>query len=111
MRHPTSNFNVRTIITGSIRAKEQVKHVLDLADNFKKDPDRKRRMQRHYCISCHYDSRIGGSAMTNQACAACGVDEMYSSTATDKLCMDCAKKTETCKCCGGDIKMRVNRKN
>lgn len=110
MRQPRAKFSRNTIINGSVRAKEQFKHVVELAEKFQKDPDRKRRMERHYCIPCHYHSRIGGAAMTNQECAACGKDEMYGSTATDKLCLDCAKSTETCKCCGGDIKMRINRK-
>ena len=38
-------------------------------------------------------------------------DVMYSSTNTDRLCMDCAKKHHLCKHCGGDISMRARRKD
>lgn len=110
MRQPRARFNRRTVINGSVRAKERVKHVTELARKYEEDPDRKSRLARQYCIPCHYTSRMGGAAMTNKECAACGKDEMYGSTATDELCLECAKANEVCKCCGGDIKLRINRK-
>lgn len=111
MRQPRAKFSKYTIMNGSVRAKERYNHVVELAEKFQKDPDRKARMERQYCVPCHYQSRLGGAAMTSQECASCGSDQLYGSTATDTLCLECAKRTEACKCCGGDIKMRESRKN
>lgn len=111
MRQRKAPFSRKTVMTDSGRAKDRVRHVVELAEKYQKDPDRKRRLEMQQCIPCYYTSRIGGAAMTHQECAACGSDELYGSTATEKLCLSCARKYEVCKCCGGDIKMRMNRKD
>lgn len=67
------------------------------------DPDKKNRTKvKGLCKYCHYvgTGRIGGAAMTRQKCATCDKDELYSSTCTDVLCLDCALVLKYCKHCG-----------
>nr|WP_156736298.1 hypothetical protein [Mycobacterium sp. E3298] len=40
----------------------------------------------------HSRSGIGGAAITKYICAFCGVEEMWSNTATPKICLKCATK-------------------
>ena len=75
------------------------------------DARKNERLKRHECKACFYASRIGGAAMTTRPCMSCGSEEMYGSTATDVLCMDCATKHGLCKHCGGDLEMRTRRKD
>lgn len=49
--------------------------------------------------------------MTTQPCMCCYKPVMYGSTATDALCMDCAREHDLCKRCGGDIELRTRRKD
>ena len=84
---------------------------VERALGFLADRGRKERLKRSLCRRCYYIwiERIGGAAMTNQSCGICGEDVMYSSTATDKLCLRCAVKHELCKQCGADIHLRPRR--
>lgn len=81
------------------------------AEEVTNDARKNERLKRHECKACFYASRIGGAAMTTRPCMSCGSEEMYGSTATDVLCMDCATKHGLCKHCGGDLEMRTRRKD
>ena len=83
---------------------------LEHAKNLETDPRKAERIEKSECVVCFYGSRIGGASMTNRECMSCGKNELYPSTATDVLCMGCAKKHDLCKHCGADIKLRVRRK-
>lgn len=75
------------------------------------DPDKKQRLEKCQCIRCYYlVSRIGCSAMTDQPCGICRVNQLYGSSCTDVLCMKCAQTHDLCKHCGGDVHMRPRRK-
>lgn len=67
------------------------------------DPEHDRRLDRPFCVRCHYEPRLGGAACTTRPCALCGVDQGYGSTNTDILCQACAKQHALCRHCGGDI--------
>lgn len=88
-----------------------IKDILKLADDIQNDTQRKQRLEKQNCKRCFYQSRLGGAAMTEQPCMCCSKNEMYGSTATDVLCLECAKKHDLCKHCGGDLEMRTRRKN
>jgi hypothetical protein len=91
-------------------AKNYVSDVISHANDVQADPRKKERLKQNECIACFYRGRIGGAAMTSRPCGLCGQEEMYGSTATDALCLACAQKHELCKHCGGDLHMRVRRK-
>ena|ERR1700733_10122927 len=78
---------------------------------YSRDDKKKERLKEGECKFCFYlhHSRIGGSAMTTRPCGICGVPHMYSSTATDKICLDCAMKHQLCKYCGADVLLRPRR--
>ena len=75
------------------------------------DPDKKERISKLECLACWYlMGKIGGAAMTEQACGACGKTQLYGSACTDVVCRDCAKEKELCKHCGADLHLRPRRK-
>ncbi len=62
--------------------------------------DRERRTQ-HRCRACFYvHRRIGGDALTPFTCAACGEAAIAATTATPRLCQNCAQKQSWCQECG-----------
>src|SRR5690349_20645993 len=99
-------MNVGNMISNTEWAKRRVNDWLDLADMARKDSRKEDRLARHECIGCFYGVRIGGAAITQQPCMCCNVAQTYTSTATDALCMDCAKEHSLCKRCGGDLDMK-----
>jgi len=92
------------------RSKSHVQDVIDRAKRITEDTDKQNRLKEQNCKCCYYGSRIGGQAITTQPCMCCDTPVMYGSTATDALCMPCAKENDLCKRCGGDIEMRTRRK-
>lgn len=104
-------MNKANMVAATERAKRHVQRQLDLAKEVAEDTRKEERLKAQLCKSCFYSARIGGAAMTTRPCMCCGDDEMYSSTATDVLCLDCARTHGLCKHCGGDLEMRVGRRN
>ncbi len=79
------------------------------------DYRKKERREASLCKRCYYGDRvnggrIGGAALTTQPCGVCGKEQMYGSTATDKLCRDCAVTYQLCKQCNADQELRPRRK-
>ena len=91
-------------------ARMQVNSILARARSMETDDDRTARLARHFCVACHYSRGLAGQAFTNQPCACCATQQTYSSTATDVLCLPCAKEHSLCKHCAGDLEMRVGRR-
>ena len=110
MEQKPAIMNKGNLISNTEFSKRRLINTLEHAKELKEDPRKKERMQANECKVCFYGSRIGGASMTNRECMSCGKDELYASTATDVLCMDCAKKHKLCKHCGADIELRVRRK-
>jgi hypothetical protein len=66
------------------------------------DSQQKIRLHRQRCRACFYlDVRIGGDALTPFDCAACGRQDIAPSTATPRLCAECAVSHAWCQECGG----------
>lgn len=114
MQQRKTVMSIYNMTHASQRAKDIVKYHKDMSDAMINDPDKIDRLRKHECIACYYTSkiggRIGGAACTSKPCMSCGKNEMYGSTNTDELCLECAQKHSLCKHCGGDHAMRVRRK-
>ena len=113
MKYPAKNMPVAFMQYTTYSAKQYVEDTLKRADEVKNDVRRAERVKAGKCPSCFYlrHGRIGCAAMTTQPCMCCGKDQVYGSTATDVLCLECAKEHDLCKQCGGDREMRVKRRN
>ena len=98
------------MLNASYHAKSYVQHICDHAVDLQTDPRKAERLKAQECIACFYRGRIGGATMTERPCGVCDKVQGYGSTATDALCLECAKQHDLCKHCGGDINMRVRRK-
>ncbi|WP_298705894.1 hypothetical protein [uncultured Variovorax sp.] len=111
MERKPANFDRDAQVWATRRACERVKKIAELACAVGGDTLREERMKKYECKACFYPGRIhgrmGGAAMTTQPCACCGAPQTYGSTATDLLCMGCAKEHSLCKHCGGDQEMRI----
>lgn len=110
MKQSPQVMNKGNMIAATERARYYVNDRIESTRKLDVDACKDQRLKRHECRACFYSSRIGGSACTERACMCCGMIQMYGSTATDVLCMDCARKHLLCKHCGGDLEMRVRRK-
>lgn len=69
------------------------------------DPNKEERLEKHLCKSCFYVYNDGwaGQAFTDKNCEDCGKEMIFSTTNTDSFCIECAKKNNVCKHCGGAI--------
>lgn len=83
---------------------------LDKCKKYFDDPDKIKRLAEQECVVCYYTSRIAGQAFTNANCKLCDVVMQFHTTATDRLCIACAKEHSLCKHCGADIHYRKRNK-
>ena len=92
--------------------KRHVDNALLAAKKLSNDEDRKERLEKSQCLSCFYlfKTRMGGASFTHRDCAGCDKDMLFSSTATDLLCLDCASKNCLCARCGADLELKERRK-
>jgi hypothetical protein len=98
------------MISSTYRSKERVESWIELAKTVQDDTKKHERIKAHFCKACFYGSHIGGQAIRSQPCMACHKDQMYSSTYTDALCLECSIDMQLCKHCGGDIDLRIKRR-
>lgn len=110
MGQKKANMDVASMVWATHRAIDTKRHYVEMASKMELDPGKEQRIKKGECVACFYTSRIGGAMITTRACGLCGKSEVYSSTATDALCPECAKKHNLCKHCGGDIDMKARRK-
>lgn len=103
-------MNVCNMVYATERAKERIKSIIDRYEQVTKDLKKSERVMACECVACFYSDGIGGAAMTNRPCMSCGENQLYGSTYTDVLCKKCAETHSLCKHCGGDLEMRVRRK-
>ena len=111
MERKRRKMSVATLISSTSLSKRRVEAALKLAEQFREDPQKAERLTACLCIPCFYSSSWGGAAITQEPCMCCGAVQMYGSTNTDALCMDCAQEAHLCKHCGGDVELRTGRKN
>lgn len=110
MKDKPAIMNIGNMMLWTERAKYRVTSFLLTAKEIAEDIRKEARLKKHFCKSCFYMDRVAGSATTERECMSCNVKEMYGSTSTDALCMDCAKHHYLCKHCGGDLDMRPRRR-
>lgn len=99
----------RNMVAQTLFSKSRAKSLVDQARLIQEDPKKNERIDASKCVVCYYLTRVGGAAMTYRECMCCTNNMLYSSTATDVLCTECAVKYGLCKCCGGDLELNVNR--
>ena len=110
MERKRRKMDVASMSLATHLSRRRMESTLKLAEKFTSDPERENRLKACLCKSCFYVSGIGGAAMTQEPCMRCGKMQIYGSTNTDALCASCAKETDLCKHCGGDMELRVRRK-
>lgn len=93
------------------RSKGKVEKQIERANNMANDTRRDERIESCECVACFYTPECGGSAMSNRECGLCGRPIYSGSTNVDVICKQCAQENRLCKHCGGDIDMKVRRKN
>lgn len=107
-RHP-KEFDRYTMIMANQRAQGMIKSAVKYANLLTQDPDREKRVEVSLCKPCFYSVGMGGAAITTQPCACCEKPQVYSSTNTDALCLECAQEHSLCKHCMGDLFNRAGR--
>ena len=111
MTRPRRRIDIVSMNSATHMAERCVSDHIKSALRMQDDPDREKRIREGLCRWCYYcRGRIGGAAMTTQPCGLCGTPETYGSTATDELCLPCAKEHSLCKRCSGDREMRTLRR-
>jgi len=111
MKQKPQKIDIVTFLNRTGQAKDRIESVLLRANKYKHDPDKKDRLSSQQCVWCFYTPTMAGQAFTSRECGLCGRDMKFGNTNTDAFCKDCAKEHGLCKHCGGDIKMRVRRRN
>jgi hypothetical protein len=106
------NVDRVSIYRATSNAKDRIQRMRESLEGIDLDLEKKDRLEKCLCKHCFYlyQSRMGGAKMTNRDCGICHETQRYSSTATDPLCLPCAKINNLCKQCGGDIEMKHTRK-
>lgn len=112
MQQQKEQITRSTISYRNKRAKEQIQHILQLAERIASDVEKEKRESMHLCLCCYYarSQRIGGAAITSKPCGVCEETMQFGSTATDAVCDSCAKEQGLCKQCGADIELAERRK-
>lgn len=112
MERPAKNMTIVGMSNATHFSKRYTEEVIEEARNIENDTQRAERKAQSLCKACFYrGGRVGGATLTSQPCMSCGEIQHYGSTATDALCLECAKKHELCKQCGGDRELRERRRN
>lgn len=111
MKIPKGNLNRANVAMATGRAKRHVEDVLESAKKLSQDSEKKERLQESLCPCCYYlrKARMGGARITHKDCAECEREMVFSSTATDLLCIDCAKENKLCLRCGADLELKERR--
>lgn len=110
MKQPYSKVDKVSIEARTNAAKQRVEYIVETGKKMIADSDKVLRRDSQLCHSCFYiRSRMGGSTVTHRECGVCQEVQTYGSTATDAMCMGCAKHNSLCKQCGGDIDMKLRR--
>lgn len=112
MNREKATIDQRSVEFATDIAIERARDCIAGALGYTTDNNRSARRASLECKTCYYiyTSRIGGAAMTTRPCGICSVEQLYSSTNTDKICLNCAKNYSLCKYCGADLELRPRRK-
>lgn len=112
MEKPLVKFDRVAYEWETYRARDYIETMRKRLADFDADAKKKERTEKAKCKYCEYiqTSRMGGCAMTRWYCGLCGCQQMHGNTATDRLCIECAKERGLCKQCGGDVDGKIRRK-
>lgn len=110
MQQRKAVMDIANMVRASSMSNHRCQDLVKRAEKVANDSEKDSRLNAQLCKACHYFDRIGGQAFTMRPCMSCGSEEQYGSTATDVLCMPCAKDGDLCKRCGGDLEMRAKRR-
>lgn len=105
MRASKNQFDDDVIKQSTEDATRRINEFLSTAEALKIDNQSRERHLQKLCRCCFYlrKIRVGGAAITYRECASCSKDMMFSSTATDELCDECAVKHRVCKRCSASM--------
>lgn len=93
----------------TLNNKDRIKQIIEYTDKLTNDPKKNERLEKQECQYCFYSMRGGGQAFTASKCEECEKEMLFSSTNMDKYCLECAKKNDICKHCGGDINTKLKK--
>lgn len=112
MHQEAKEMTVEAVLDATRMSASGLSDRIALAEVARDDMRRADRKQDCLCRWCFYycQPRIGGCAMTIRPCGICGIEELYSSTATDVVCRACAIEHKICRQCGGDVELRHSRR-
>ena len=111
MNQSAKKINQDSVTWATDMALSRKESIIRKALNLVNDPEKKKRKEANLCLICFYqEGRIGGAAITNRPCGLCKEEQSYASTATDDLCLPCAKEARLCKQCGADLNLGPRRK-
>jgi hypothetical protein len=84
---------------------KNIQHMRNKLAAFDTDPKLEERKSKQLCKHCFFvnNNRIAGQSFTNHNCGLCRKVMTFSTTDTDKFCLECAKKLSVCKHCGAKI--------
>ena len=77
--------------------------IINLAKRIMEDARVNKRMEEQLCLLCMYKEVGAFQAITSSNCTKCGKKIKNPTTDTDSLCRTCAKETNSCRHCGGEI--------
>ena len=107
MRQAKKPINETSIAVNTQISVDRINRAKTVVENLIADPDQDKRLAAGICSPCYYlmSGSVAGRAITIRPCGLCEKDQTYSSTQTDALCLDCAKRNSLCRHCGGDINL------
>jgi len=105
----TEKIDINDIYYNNFLRKEHIKNLMEIAEKFQKDPDKKARKKENNCIPCYYYNGMHGNNMPIKNCDFCKKPVQYFNSDVDKICLDCASKYGLCKRCGADIDLKNKR--
>jgi hypothetical protein len=110
MQRPAKKIDSASVQRATAMTRSMIETMIRDVERAQIDPEKDQRKAKGTCIVCYYiRSGLAGQAITSQPCGICHKDQMYGSTNTDALCLECATEHQLCKHCGADIKLRPLR--
>jgi len=103
---------LRKIQDATYYRKKALLEFINAAKDAEQDSENEDRLLKKLCLYCYYlrKNTFAGAAITHNNCYICTKEMIFSSTDTDLICAECAKKHKLCKKCLSDIEFKPRRK-
>lgn len=103
--------NPHKIKLATARSFKRQQAAIKAAFNVFYDPEHQKRLEEQKCITCYYleQDRISQRAFFSQPCGICMEPQVYGSSHTNILCLNCAQKSNLCLQCAADILNQGNQ--